>query len=995
MAERESAGGDTAGSASGGPEFTLKDRRPPELNGLQIGTPINADTNSIMWHVNAFLPGELKRRGLLIPDRSSRWTQTWVGAHDSKWQYTSGWNASGKLELNAGIIDIAAKAYAKQTEDECNRSSNAAVVGVSEYRYSFSLEEKRYEAYFCCTTEHFRTLVDEVKTKADAAETSQSSEDFAALLACLDTFYETYGTGFVSGLDLVSYGVYEAVLSSGSKAVDELFKIGGGIAAAVPFVIGEGEAEYLRTHMEHNVHMSFSANSFGQPLYSPPERWAFNAAGALNAHSLEEFLKDGAWTNPASHPIEDPKNPDITPQRIDLSKLLDFPQLPGIFGDIVEIFKHNILGLPASAPTQHSAPQAAARGASALMADAQTEEKPNTSTVKAEIRAREEQLKTFARFTQEKINQEAKLDGHPTAYTSFQRSDKNAGGDGGDEIASPGGPIRRNASPGGADGNASPGGGDTADNDATLNLEGWVPEGYRYLAWEEIFPQLKIHPALTESQLVFGQSLEWLSMRRMFAEYLEFCSDFDGVVRDEGEDVVPIASQAETFRSVLDQVGSDLTDQLMGKDKYALTLVDANTGLNFLQILEQDLKEGLDNADFRLYEHYQFWIDNFEWLKRIPFGVVAVVNHDGGYAYQSNPYPGCPIISGVPEGFTWVKRRPSATELIGADVNAYRLYPIISTTPKTKGKPRTPCFAWVGAPSQLHGGYDDEVLRRSGLLSLRYRKPEESPEGPATQPENWEFPQNLPPRLHDDKAEFRQTVVPMLIHQSPEGAAELLSAEKDLAEFEGSAYEPGGPNIRTGSEALQERWDNRTKMFGLHLYPGVGADTGFGPTQRLLQVAGTLAQKATRHATVLPKKHPEAPDQTHDENDRYGKIWDVEGVCAAYSPTHKTMFFWGPAEGPECPDTFDDSLPVQFVPVGYKDADIAVKAFLRNKKVKIPNEPADPKEPTEPISLPPEIAKDWAMNAGGGPMWSRPETDLFRRLWNLAGQKPKPPPVDF
>ena len=144
-----------------------------------------------------------------------------------------------------------------------------------------------------------------------------------------------------------------------------------------------------------------------------------------------------------------------------------------------------------------------------------------------------------------------------------------------------------------------------------LNLDLWVTERYSYRPWEKVFPQLRIHPDLTESQLVFGQSLEWLSMRRMFAQYLDFCRDFYGVVLDKFGDKVGIGTEATTFRNVLDGIAAELTEDLMADPKKdaeserkaaKLILVNPATGLSFLQTLEKKLKTRLREQDFRLYE---------------------------------------------------------------------------------------------------------------------------------------------------------------------------------------------------------------------------------------------------------------------------------------------------------------------------------------------------------------------------------------------------------
>lgn len=1049
MAQSNSGEGGIASSTFGNDVFTVKDNRPTDFNRIKIGTPINTDTNTIMWDVNAFEPGELKRRGLLDGVPGEARSAVLVGSNDVKWQDTSGWVVSGSLELNAGIIDVLAKGSAEETKNACKRSSNVSIVGISEHRYKVNLRKGELsKKYFSCATENLKRILWDLEKELGKGNLHQA-------LRCLTEFYQTYGTGVVCEVDLVAYGAFEAVLIRDSKAVQEVFSIAGGIAASVPFISGKIEGEYLKTHREDAVHTFLQTNSLGQPQAAEPYQWAFRSAEELRGHSLEEILKGEAWTAPDPKTVRSPDNPIVVPEKIDLTNLMDFPKLPGTIGDVVEFLKHNILGLPATTSTK----------AVAAIADSESPATPTADELHAAFLARQKQLKTFALYTQEDINKEAFAAPKKTSFKELQRSsnfhvlrlqpsveDSNDGD---------------NPTPGVGDDKPTPGAGDDKPGGekvdpnvgtVTLDLSGWVPEGYSYRPWTDIFKELQMGPAyLTESQLVFGQSMEWLSMRRMFAQYLDFCSEFKGVVLTAKGAQVDINNQAEIFRRVLDAVGSDLMKRLVAergsrgeaeRKAEQLILVDPDTGLSFLQTLELKLEKMLNASqnDFRLYDHYRYWIQNFEWLKRIPFGVVAVVNQDDEFLYQVNPYPGCPIHTGVPEGFIRQPDRPSARELLSA--NAFRLYPIISTTPKTKttagrtedGKP---CFAWVGVPSKLKFNLEDESLRRSGLLSLKYRDPAQSPEGPQGDPGNWKVvPMNHWRLNWDDKTITPNIVMPMLIHQSPQAADELLSSEKDSANFEGSLRENGAQ--LTGAEALRERWNNRAKMFGLQLYRGVGGigddssyDSGFGPSDRLLreqgitidkdkdaarsrqllQTAGTLAQKAAGFARVEPlpaepsptEESPSGADvETSQQNqDRYGPIWNVAGIYAAHSPRHQSVFFWGPEEGPGWKDdTLKlDQLPVQFVPVGYYAAQDAVATFLNEHEFLkgTPNYPGgpnpvvihpDPKAEGVPQNWPENWINDWPMNAGGGPMWAKPNTELIKNLWKLAGTG-QVPDVDF
>ncbi len=415
----------------------------------------------------------------------------------------------------------------------------------------------------------------------------------------------------------------------------------------------------------------------------------------------------------------------------------------------------------------------------------------------------------------------------------------------------------------------------------------YAPSGYSYKPWGAIFPELeRISKLCTTSQVVFGHSLVWFSIRGVFAQYLEYCVNYPDVVGDG----LHIRVAANVFRLALNAVSEFLTDSLRNRQN--------PPDLTFLQRLEGTLKKELDDRDFGMYDHYRFWIDNYEWLKKVPFGVVAVVERGGQHFYQENPCPGCPLGKDG-SGFTPTDSIAPA-DLI--DGNAYRLYPIISTDFHRK-----PYFVWVGVPSRLKGDHGQALTRSSERLTLGF------------------------PAWHKDIPEdevFEETVLPMLIHQSNEGAEEIARAENDFRFF---------------PQFLTERWENRKSLYGMNLYPRLGSD------ENLLQEAGRLAHEASQYGTVLPDK-----DETTGE---YGKVWRLrkpEGAWAAYFPPHDAMFFWGPADGAGW-DLFE-RCEIRLVPINY-DA-------VRNAGV---------------------VQSSGFVKSGGRPMWLEPRTDeLLNRLHALA-----------
>ena len=318
--------------------------------------------------------------------------------------------------------------------------------------------------------------------------------------------------------------------------------------------------------------------------------------------------------------------------------------------------------------------------------------------------------------------------------------------------------------------------------------------------------------------------------------------------------------------------------------------------------------------------------------QRNPFGVVAIVEHEGKYVYQENPYPDCPLRRkrGENETTKTVDTFPLAAELVRC--NAYRLYPIISTD--INGDPY---FIWVGAPSRLTGDNEDADLRYSGLVSF-YPDPTKHPAFQEGEPRvlrgiQW----HVRPELV-----FDETTLPMLIQQSKEGADALAWAENEFPGFVGA----------DGQQELQRRWDNRKAMYGMNLYPGFDKEDGFEPKDQeqpmansrasagakfLLEKAGRLAKEASRHGKVLP-------DTTGEYENGWPLLKPKEGMAtkAAYSRQHDAMFFWGP--GPEGWDHLFEPRDIRLVPINYD----AVSWADDDKRV---------------------------VHSGGGPMWMQPRTD--------------------
>ncbi|OBH33535.1 hypothetical protein A5692_14075 [Mycobacterium sp. E342] len=932
----------------------LKDTYPEQFGSLHIGTPINADTNEVMVDTQpAFYERKLAERGLLSLGSPSHDFVFLAGGTDSKSQDTWGWNTSASMELNAGIADFAAKFYVKQTNDTCKRSSVASIVGMSKATQSVTLEmTPDWNQYYSCMTEGFKNLYDAVIDAACKADKSQTDDDYSTLLDALAKFYKWYGTGFVCKLDLVAYGVVEGYYRRHTIRIEDVFTSGWGVAASLPFVGAEAGGQYVKTHTGEDATTKFKAHAFGRPAQSAQLKWAEDKAIALDGKTLEELVSSDVWSQPPPATVPDPKDPELDYGPIDITQL-QAPQLSGssdILSTAIKALQHMTVVWPGG--------------------NANPKDKNDAAKVATEVTSRVAELKKMAQRTEDDINNAALPDPETArAAESLLSVDVDTFTAPHHRRGSLAGAVENQGNDGGehpSGGNEASGGKATGD----LDLGGYTPSGYSYLPWERIFPDLGIGLECTPAQVAFGEALVWYSIRDLFAQYLEFCANFQGVVRDQQGNVVYIKNRTVAFRAALDAVSETLTDKLTEKK------FKHNT--SFVPDLEKELKTQLVEAGFDMdwYQHYEFWIHNYRWLKEAPFGVVAVIERDGQRYFQTNPYPGNPMHrSTQPNGCA------PATSLEAADLitaNAYRLYPIISTS--AKGEPH---FAWVGGPCLLQGDNSDASLRYSGLLTFT----QDPTRTPAFRSKRWHWADGEN-RASDDGNEvlFNEMAVPMLVHQSKDAAEEIAGAE--------ASPWPG----------LTERWTNRKRVFGMHLYSGVGDDDCFGhqydfipglppwvvpdhvdnrerSTERLLEIAGKLAHDATAYATVLPLVPPEK-DQQKGGQDGQKVVWKLQqpsGVVGAYFAAHDATFFWGPEEGPgwEKQDDNKNNLftqcPVKFIPINYQ--------HVRNALMAIGEDPDHYDHKTEPA---------WA-TAGGGAMWRQPRTDLMKRLKALGEESEKEP----
>ncbi|MEM6106575.1 hypothetical protein AAHS21_09955 [Mycobacterium sp. 050272] len=866
----------------------LNDPYPEEFEFLHIGTAINADTNQLLAGAEAFDTQLLEQAGLLDRGRGKSVTDVYGDGSSSESQDAWAWSVSGSLTLKTGIIDASAKFYVQQSLNACRRSTQMKVFGRRINSTTTTFKMGTQQQLLDCRTKLFAEKMDNVLKAAKAFDESDLAS-VSALVAALADFYDTFGTGYVDEIEESGVGIFEGTLKGNSVLTEDTFGIGGGVSVSLPLVSAGIAADYLKKLRNATAANEFTVRVAGRPLGCTPLDWAQTQADLFEKGGIEKCVNPEVWEavfeKPAvsevpEHAPKDLPSGAVLPNRF-LSARAAEPV--GATEDVKEVVKTAAIRSAISTAIEIIQYER-------LDPEIQNEYSERKQALRAEFATLQSQARTA-----EEINDLAArpLQSNPAPLSPSlkARSLLNV-----DAVYSAGAAVE--------------GAGDPSS--------GYTPRSYVYQPWSYRFPELgDISKMCTPAQVVFGQALVWFSIRAVFAQYLDYCAQYEDMLGPA------IAISANQFRYALKNVGDFLTDKL----KTDTTKKD----LSFVQRLEVKLKEELhidphDPNQFPMYKHYQYWVENYAWLKEIPFGVVAIIEHEGKYIYQENPYPDCPLRARRDQNKTTktLDAFPLAGELVRR--NAYRLYPIISTD--INGDPY---FIWVGEPSRLTGDHDDAVLRFSGLLSFY--------------PSPWEHPSYKPANTVGD---FDETTLPMLIQQSKEGSDALAWAENEFPKF---VAWPGD-----GEQKLQDRWDNRQAMYGMNLYPGFDKEDGFG-AKFLLQKAGQLAKEASRHGKVLP-------NITGEYENGWPLLMPKEGMAtkAAYSRKHGAVFLWGP--GPEGWDLFDQR-DIRLVPINY-DA-------VRNANGVKPGE-------NSPYSV----------KSGGGPMWMQPRTDeLVGKLNELVDDQPR------
>lgn len=555
----------------------FKNPYPEEFGYLRIGTPVNVNINRANPDYPAFDMGKLAAAGLLLTDvNTTSEHKIQGGGYDSKSQEAWGYSVSAQAGLNLGFINAS-------LEFHLNQSSNTALNSNGQYLSAWARQTSGIklrlnateDEILSCATGDFHEKICAIRQAGDAA----------TLTAKLAEFYARYGTGFVSELELGAMGVFRGSASYQSQAVETKLNTGGSVSVGAALGGASVAVDYAAQHMKSDAAGSFETRSFGMPDNSGAAIWAQGFESQFAGAQISKIMSLDAWTKGFDAPLAKAEKPDL-PKKEPSKDPLPAYKIQTL-DDAVKQMK--IDNWREEWKKNHGGQEPAAD----------------------EYAKYVDTLKSAARLSDDSIN-----DGKSRVTANLQNTGMRAATPGTANVG-PGyfhDPATRVSGPGNR-----PGAGDPVSD---VNFGGYGVTGYRYLPWSAILPKFKeIEEMLTLSQVIMGYSMVWLSIRTLFWQYFQFCSQFPEIAPAE------MTKVAICFGKAIRDMAEYITGSLAaGKyDGNFLKTLD-DTFRNYL------LENGLSQEQL---VYYDLLILHYYWLKKVPFGVVPLVKQGDRYFYQN------------------------------------------------------------------------------------------------------------------------------------------------------------------------------------------------------------------------------------------------------------------------------------------------------------------------------------------------------------------------
>ncbi len=627
-------------------EMGFRNPYPESFGYLRIGTPVNVDISRPDTYGAALDMERLNGANLLRIDSGPTIEKEIQGSgFDEKAQ--NAWGTSGSVSggYKGSFLDITAEFHWTVQQNISTSSGSQYVLARSKQKSGITLVDHPTQTQiYQCGTDGFREAIDNI-----VCAVSDDPFDPGKVLKAINEFYRVYGTGFISKLELGALGVFEGSAQYSSKSDAERLDLGGSLSVS-GFVGGaSAAADFSKQKIAQNAKGTFMGHSFGVPVGSASERWASSYVDAFAGSQLLKLGQLEAWSAAFNAQIPVPKPPQFKEKPPHPEPIPTIPK--GRVKDIEGAIRKMQLDAFAEDFMAHHGRQPSPDEYSAYLDQLQLVSQVNSGQINL--------------VNIPPIDPQVHLRGNRAHPRYFQNpasiKDQNAVGN-------------------------------------QMELGDYTVTGFDYRPWSDVLPFLKnIEEAITGTQVSLGLALVWLSIRRMMGQYLMYCSRYELPPSPEGiEFLAPEGTgvAANAYILSLQEMSDRIVHELQDPES------DWWDPSSVLQKMESEFQTVLKNNGFDFFPYYDLIKNNYDWLKRVPFGAIAVVPYRDRWYYQPYGY-------GLPKAINTSPDSPSIGPLLVKN-DGLRFYPIIA-----KDKGDNPYFAWIGITVQ------DEL---SGASLTNYRR---------------------------------------------------------------------------------------------------------------------------------------------------------------------------------------------------------------------------------------------------------------------------------
>lgn len=622
-------------------ENEMRNPYPKSFGYLRIGTPVNVDVSRPNVHAAALDMERLKGANLLRIDVNTTVEKEIQGSgFDMKAQ--NAWGTSGSVAggYKGSFLDISAEFHWAVQQNISAGSAGQYILARSKQSGGIALIDNP------TPTQIYQCGTDGFREAIDGIIHSVNKVplDPLEVYAAITEFYRVYGTGFISKIELGALGVFEGKAQYESKSDIERSDLGGSVSVS-GFVGGASAAtEFSRQKIAQDANGTFVARSFGVPDGSASAQWVSGYVDVFSGAQLQKLGQLEAWSAAFNAQISPPAFPQIKHREPHPETMPTIPS--GREKDIIGAIRKMQLDAFAAEYQKTHGRQPTPQEYSNYMDNLRLISKANQGEINlVEIPPVEPTI----RYKKGRI--------HPGYFQDpADMTDVNAVGD-------------------------------------QPEFGGYGVTGFDYKSWTDVFPFLKdIEEEIACTQVSLGLALVWMSIRRMMGEYLKYCSHYE-VLAPEGTGVA-----ANCYFSSLQDVTDNLLKEFRNPESewWDPALV--------LKKIETNFQDTLKKNGFDFFPYYELIKNNYDWLRRVPFGATPVVSYNNKWYYQPSGLKLQQTIETSPES-------PSIGAML-VSKDAQRFFPIIS-----KDKLGEPYFAWIGISDPDKSPYGQAGITAASLTN--------------------------------------------------------------------------------------------------------------------------------------------------------------------------------------------------------------------------------------------------------------------------------------